>query len=125
MTRTVLIVEDDALNRKLFQDVLVARGYRVLEAGDAPAAMALIRDRRPDLVVMDVGLRSALSGLDVVAWLKASPDLAAIPVLVVTAYAMTGDRARIAASGCDAYLFKPIDLREFLARVAALLGEVD
>jgi two-component system cell cycle response regulator DivK len=122
MTKTVLIVEDDVMNRKLFQDVLVSRGYAVIEAGDAPEAMALIRNRRPDLVVMDVGLRSALTGLDVVAWLKAAPDLAAIPVLVVTAYAMTDERARIAASGCDAYLFKPVDLREFLARVAALLG---
>jgi two-component system cell cycle response regulator DivK len=121
MAKTILIVEDDALNSKLFHDVLLSRGYRLGMADNAREAMASIAASPPDLVVMDVRLRGDLTGLDVVRWMKSQPEFASIPVLVVTAYAMAADRPIIAASGCDDAMTKPIDVRQFLARVATLL----
>jgi two-component system, cell cycle response regulator DivK len=121
MAKTILIVEDDALNSKLFHDVLLSRGYHVSATDTGREAMAIIAAHPPDLVIMDVRLRGDLTGLDVVRWMKSALAYASIPVLVVTAYAMTADRPMIAASGCDDAMTKPIDVRAFLARVEALL----
>jgi two-component system cell cycle response regulator DivK len=120
MTKTVLIVEDNDLNMKLFVDVLEGAGYRVLQSGEGLAGFQLARTERPDLIVMDIQL-PAISGLEVTRWLKEDPELAHIPVVAVTAYAMKGDKARMLEGGCEAYLAKPISVVSFLETIRRLI----
>jgi two-component system, cell cycle response regulator DivK len=120
MAKTVLIVEDNELNMKLFRDLLEGQGYRTLGAGEGLEAFALARDHRPDLILMDIQL-PAISGLEVTRWLKEDPALAHIPVVAVTAFAMKGDEARIRDGGCEAYLAKPISVTSFLETVRRFL----
>jgi two-component system cell cycle response regulator DivK len=121
MTKTVLIVEDDELNMRLFHDLLEAQGYRTLCTGEGLAAFELARKHKPDLILMDIQL-PAISGLEVTRWLKEDADLAAIPVIAVTAFAMKGDEQRIRDGGCEAYIAKPISVSHFLETVGRLLG---
>lgn len=116
MPKTVLIVEDNDLNRKLFVDVLEANGYATLAADSAAEAMRLARAHRPDLILLDIQLPE-ISGLEVARWLKEDPGLAAIPVIAVTALAMKGDEAMLRAGGCDDYIAKPISVAGFIATV--------
>jgi two-component system cell cycle response regulator DivK len=120
MTKTVLIVEDNELNMKLFADLLEAEGYRVLRSGEGVAGFQIARQERPDLIVMDIQL-PAISGLEVTGWLKEDPELAHIPVVAVTAYAMKGDEARMLEGGCEAYLAKPISVASFLDTIRRLI----
>ncbi len=119
MAKTVLIVEDNELNMKLFHDLLDANGFRTLCAGEAVTAFNLARSHRPDVIVMDIQLPST-SGLEVTRWIKEDAELAHIPVIAVTAYAMKGDEARIREGGCEAYLAKPIAVAAFLETVRRL-----
>ena len=121
MAKTVMIVEDNELNMKLFHDLLEAHGYRTVETRNGIEAMALAREHRPDLILMDIQLPE-VSGLEVTKWLKADPELKAIPVVAVTAFAMKGDEERIRAGGCEAYLSKPISVAKFLATVKEFAG---
>jgi two-component system cell cycle response regulator DivK len=120
MVKTVLIVEDNELNMKLFGDVLESRGYRTLRTGEALAAFELAMAHVPDLVLMDIQL-PAISGLEVTRWIKSEPTLAHIPVIAVTAYAMAGDEQRIIDGGCEAYIAKPISIVGFLATIERCL----
>lgn len=122
--RCVLVVEDNALNMKLFSDLLVAAGFAVVPARDGREAMVAARRRRPDLVVMDIQLPE-VSGLEVTRWFKADTGLADVPVLAMTAFAgMVGGEREARAGGCDAYMAKPIvSARAFLAAVRQLLGD--
>ena len=120
MTKTVLIVEDNELNMKLFADLLEAEGYRVLRSGEGVAGFQIARQERPDLIVMDIQL-PAISGLEVTGWLKEDLELAHIPVVAVTAYAMKGDEARMREGGCEAYLAKPISVASFLDTIRRLI----
>src|SRR5665213_2810841 len=124
MAKTVLIVEDNELNMKLFHDLLEAQGYRTLGAGEGPAAFALAREHKPDLILMDIQL-PAISGLEVTRWLKEDPALAHIPVVAVTAFAMKGDEERIRDGGCEAYLAKPISVTSFLETIGRFLEPRD
>lgn len=119
--KTVLVVEDNALNMKLFCDILSARGHNALTTGDGMEAMELARQHRPDLILMDIQLPE-VSGMDVIRWLKSDPDLKSIPVIAVTAFAMKGDDERILASGCEAYLSKPISVAHFMETVDKFLS---
>jgi two-component system cell cycle response regulator DivK len=121
MVKTVLIVEDNELNMKLFHDLLVSQGHRVLQTGEALAAFDLARAHKPDLILMDIQL-PAISGLEVTRWLKEDAALATIPVVAVTAYAMKGDQERMREGGCEAYLAKPISVTTFLETIARFLG---
>jgi two-component system cell cycle response regulator DivK len=116
MPKTVLIVEDNELNMKLFNDLLEARGYRVLQATSGHAVLEIARRERPDVILMDIQLPE-ISGLDVTQWLKDDNDLRTIPVIAITAFAMKGDEERIRAKGCDGYLSKPISIPKFLETV--------
>ena len=109
MTKTVLIVEDNDLNMKLFNDLLEAHGYGTLQTKDGLEAMKLARQHRPDLILMDIQLPE-ISGLEVTKWLKEDPDLSSIPVIAVTAFAMKGDEEKIRQGGCEAYIAKPISV---------------
>jgi len=122
MNRTILVVEDNELNMRLFTDLLEVHGYTVLQAQLGMEGLELARERRPDLVVMDIQLPD-VSGLDVIRSLKEDGALRAIPVLAVTAFAMRGDQEKISEAGSDAYMSKPIEVRKFVAVVGGLLGE--
>lgn len=122
MKKTVLIVEDNELNMKLFNDLLEAHGYVTLKTANGIEAIELARQHRPDLILMDIQLPE-VSGLEVTKWLKDDEDLRAIPVVAITAFAMKGDEERILAAGCESYLSKPISVAKFLATVRAFLGE--
>ena len=121
MTKSILIVEDNELNMKLFRDLLQAQGYRILQSREGVQGFQMARERRPDLIVMDIQL-PAISGLEITRWLKEDPDLAAIPVVAVTAFAMKGDETRMLEGGCEAYMAKPISVSRFLETIARLLG---
>ena len=121
MTKTVLIVEDNELNMKLFHDLLDAQGYSTLETREGLQALSLARQHRPDLILMDIQLPE-ISGLEVTKWLKEDDELAHIPVVAVTAFAMKGDEQRIRDGGCEAYISKPISVTHFLDTVRRYLG---
>lgn len=122
MTKTVLIVEDNELNMKLFRDLLEAHGYKTLQTRNGFEAMDLARAHRPDLILMDIQLPE-VSGLEVTKWIKEDDDLKMIPVIAVTAFAMKGDEERIRQGGCEAYLSKPISVGRFLETVRSYIGE--
>ncbi len=121
MAKTVLIVEDNELNMKLFHDLLEAHGYNTLETKDGREAMKLAREHRPDLILMDIQLPE-VSGLEVTKWIKEDESLKAIPVIAVTAFAMKGDEEKIREGGCEAYLAKPVSVANFLETVEKFLG---
>ena len=122
MPKTVMIVEDNELNMKLFHDLLAAHGYRTLQTRTGMEALRLAREQRPDLILMDIQLPE-VSGLEVTRWLKDDEELCDIPVIAVTAFAMKGDEERIRQGGCEAYISKPISIASFLAAVRHHLGE--
>ncbi|NBW06606.1 MAG: response regulator [Caulobacteraceae bacterium] len=121
MSKKVLIVEDNELNMKLFHDLLDSQGYQTLQTREGLQAMALARQHMPDLILMDIQLPE-ISGLEVTKWLKDDEELAHIPVIAVTAFAMKGDEERIRQGGCEAYISKPISVMHFLETVRKHLG---
>src|SRR6476619_8517874 len=121
MPKTVMIVEDNELNMKLFHDLLEAYGYRTIGTPNGLEVPDLARKHRPDLILMDIQLPE-VSGLEVTKWLKEDRELQAIPVVAVTAFAMKGDEERIRESGCEAYLSKPISVPKFIETIRHFLG---
>ena len=119
MDKTVLVVEDNDINMRLFHDVLEARGYNVLQATDGTEGWRMAREHRPDLILMDIQL-PGISGLEVTKRLKADETLKSIPVIAITAFAMDGDEEKIRGGGCDAYIVKPISIPSFLQTVERL-----
>jgi two-component system cell cycle response regulator DivK len=119
--KTVLIVEDNELNMKLFHDLLDAHGYRILQTKDGMEALDIAREHHPDLILMDIQLPE-VSGLEVTKWLKEDDALRGIPVVAVTAFAMKGDEEVIRQGGCEAYISKPISVTSFLETVRRFLG---
>ena len=122
MSKTVLIVEDNELNMKLFHDLLDAHGYKTLQTRNGMEALSLAREHHPDLILMDIQLPE-VSGLEVTKWLKEDDQLRQIPVVAVTAFAMKGDEERIREGGCEAYISKPISVTMFLDTVKQFIGE--
>ena len=122
--QVILIIEDNVRNLKLARDVLNHVGYRTLEADNAEDGLALARARRPDLVLMDVQL-PGMDGVEALGRLRADPLTAEIPVVALTAFAMKDDRDRLLSVGFDAYLEKPLNVREFPIQIAAVLGRAN
>ncbi|MFD2232488.1 response regulator [Phaeospirillum tilakii] len=120
MAKTVLIVEDNDLNMKLFNDLLQANGYQTLQTKDGREAVDIARAHHPDLILMDIQLPE-ISGLEITRILKEDSDLRAIPVIAVTAFAMKGDEEKIREGGCEGYIAKPISVANFLQTVARFL----
>lgn len=118
--KTVLIVEDNELNMKLFHDLLEAHGYATLQARTGPEALELVKNNQPDLILMDIQLPE-ISGLQVTQQIKQDDQLAGIPIIAVTAFAMKGDEERIRGGGCEDYIAKPISVSDFLEKVKRYL----
>ena len=122
MTRArILVVEDNAMNRRLVRDVLAFRGHEVVEAASVAEARAHLAEAPVDLVLLDIQLPGG-SGVELLAELRADPARAELPVVAVTAYAMASDRDRLLAAGFDGYIAKPIDTRAFGPEVEGYLG---
>jgi len=121
MSKTILIVEDNELNMKLFNDLLQAHGYDTVQTMDGRDAIKLAREHKPDLVLMDIQLPE-ISGLEVTKMMKADDDLKSIPVIAVTAFAMKGDEDKIREGGCEGYIAKPISVPTFLETISRFLG---
>lgn len=116
MPKKILIVEDNELNMKLFSDLLDAHGYETAQTREGLKAISLAREFQPDLILMDIQLPE-VSGLEVTKWIKNDDNLAEIPIIAVTAFAMKGDEKRIRDGGCAAYISKPISVVSFLSTV--------
>lgn len=116
MPQTVLIVEDNELNMKLFHDLLEAHGINTAQCRNGLEVMDTARRTKPDLILMDIQLPE-VSGLDVTKWLKSDPELKSIPIIAVTAFAMKGDEEKIREGGCEDYISKPISVIQFLDKV--------
>src|SRR6476620_1703717 len=121
MPKTVLIVEDNELNMKLFNDLLEAHGYTTIQTNSGVEAVELARRHRPNLILMDIQLPE-VSGLEVTQWLKDDDELRSIPIVAITAFAMKGDEEKIRQGGCEAYLSKPISVVKFLETVRNFIG---
>ena len=121
MHKTILLVEDNEVNRRLAGFLLRSHGYEVREATTAAAAFEMVEKERPDLIVMDIQL-PGMDGLEITKKLKEQPATADIPVIAVTSYAMKGDREKALAAGCAGYVTKPIDKNIFIQEVAAHVG---
>jgi two-component system cell cycle response regulator DivK len=116
MNRCILVVEDQEDNRRILRDLLTNSGYNLVEAEDGEKALTMAQHERPDLILMDVQI-PLLDGYEVTRRLKADPVLRAIPIIVVTSYALSGDESKARAAGCNAYVSKPYSTRQLLAKI--------
>lgn len=118
----ILIVEDNALNMKLFNDLLEAHGFKTVKTSDGSQVIELVRTEMPDLILMDIQLPE-ISGLDLTRTIKDDDDLKSIPIIAVTAFAMKGDEDKIREGGCEGYISKPISVLDFIATIKQHLPE--
>ena len=116
MSRRILVVEDQVDNQQILRDLLTSVGYEVVEAENGVEALSAAVEQRPDLILMDIQL-PLLDGYEATRRIKADPALRAIPVIVVTSYALSGDEAKARDAGCDAYVTKPFSPRALLAKI--------
>lgn len=124
MTKKVLIVEDNELNMKLFQDLLEAHGIDTVQTQEGRKAFDMAMEHKPDLIIMDIQLPE-ISGLEITKLLKEEEQLKHIPVIAVTAFAMKGDEQKIREGGCEDYVSKPISVSNFIQTVKSHLGDKD
>ena len=122
MKKTVLIVEDNVLNLKLFNDLLEAHGYATLQTNSGREALALAKKHSPDLIIMDIQLPE-VSGLEVTRWIKDDAGTKHIAVIAVTAFAMKGDEEKFRNGGRDGYMAKPISVSRFIETVEQYVGQ--
>ncbi len=118
----ILLVEDNEMNRDMLSRRLVRKKYEVLVAVDGRESVEVARSEAPDLILMDMSL-PVMDGWEATRQLKASPETQAIPIIALTAHAMSGDREKAMAAGCDDYDTKPVELPRLLGKIEALLGE--
>jgi two-component system, cell cycle response regulator DivK len=116
MSKRILVVEDQEDNRRILRDLLTNAGYEIVQAENGREALAAAATEQPDLILMDIQL-PLLDGYEVTRRLKADPALRAIPIIVVTSYALSGDENKARAAGCDAYVTKPYSTRALLAKI--------
>jgi two-component system, cell cycle response regulator DivK len=121
MAKRILIVEDQPDNRRILRDLLKSAGFDLVEAVDGEEALTFARVHRPDLILMDIQL-PVMDGYEATRRLKADAELAAIPIIVITSYALSGDEQKARAAGCDGYVTKPFSTRKLLAQVRDHLG---
>ena len=120
MTKCILVVEDQEDNRQILRDLLASADYEMMEAENGQEALAAVARRRPDLILMDIQL-PVMDGYEATRRIKANPDWNAIPIIVVTSYALGGDAEKARAAGCDDYVTKPYSPRQLLAKIREYL----
>jgi len=116
MTKRILVVEDQVDNRQILRDLLASADYEITEAENGEEALAAVAKQRPDLILMDIQL-PIMDGYEATRRIKANPAWNAIPIIVVTSYALSGDEAKARDAGCDAYVTKPYSPRLLLAKI--------
>ena len=121
VTQRILVVEDQEDNRRIIRDLLTSAGYELIEATDGEAGVRLAEAERPDLILMDIQL-PVLDGHEATRRIRQNAELAAIPIIVVTSYALSGDDAKAMAAGADGYVAKPFSPRHLLATIRQFLG---
>ena len=121
MSRRILVVDDQEDNRRILRDLLTASGFEVIEATTGEDGVSLAEARTPDLILMDIQL-PGIDGYEATRRIKAKPALGAIPLIVVTSYALSGDDAKAFAAGANDYVSKPFSPRALLAKVRGFLG---
>ena len=121
MDNKVLIIEDNELNLKLFNDLLLMKEYNVVTSNTGDGAFELVKNEMPNLILMDIQLHG-ISGIDIIKQLKSDEDTKNIPIIAITAFAMKHDEARIIQSGCDMYISKPVSIDSFYNAVHSFLG---
>jgi len=119
-TKTILVVEDNVLNMKLVKSLLAIGKYTTLEATDAETGITLTRNKKPDLILMDIQL-PGMDGLTATRIIKEDPSVKDIPVVAFTSFAMEGDEAKAMEAGCSGYITKPLDTHTFLKTVELYL----
>ena len=122
MSQRILVVEDQQDNRQILRDLLTSANFEVIEAADGETGLAAAAAQRPDLILMDIQL-PGIDGYEATRRLKADAALHAIPIIIVTSYALAGDDDKARAAGCDAYISKPYSPRQLLAKVREYLSQ--
>jgi two-component system, cell cycle response regulator DivK len=122
MTKRILVVEDTEDNRHIIRDLLSSVGYELIEAVDGAEGVALAQREKPDLILMDIQL-PVVDGYEATRRIRAVPDLAQVPIIAVTSYALSGDEAKTRAAGCNGYVAKPFSPRQLLAKIREFLPD--
>jgi two-component system cell cycle response regulator DivK len=122
MGKRILVIEDTEDNRQIVRDLLVSVGYEIIEATDGAEGVAMAQAQHPDLILMDIQLPQ-MDGYEATRRIRAIPELARVPIIAVTSYALSGDEAKTRAAGCDGYVAKPFSPRQLLAKIREFLPE--
>ena len=122
MSKRILVVEDTEDNRQIIRDLLSSVGYELIEAVDGTEGVAMAQSHHPDLILMDIQL-PGMDGYEATRRIRAVPELAGVPIIAVTSYALSGDEAKTRAAGCDGYVAKPFSPRQLLAKIREFLPE--
>ena len=122
MSKRILVVEDQADNRKIIRDTLAGTDYEIIEAENGEEALAAIAKARPDLILMDIQL-PIMDGYTATRHIKGDPALRSIPIIAITSYALSGEEKKAREAGCDEYIPKPYSPRELLAKVRQYLSD--
>jgi two-component system, cell cycle response regulator DivK len=122
MTKRILVIEDTEDNRQIVRDLLESAGYALIEALDGLEGVAAAEREHPDLILMDIQL-PGIDGYEATRRIRAVPALAAVPIIAVTSYALSGDEAKTRAAGCDGYVAKPFSPRQLLAKIREFLPQ--
>ncbi len=122
MSKVILVIEDQEDNRRIMQDLLTSKGYKVIEAVNGLDGVNAADIHRPDLILLDIQL-PGIDGYEVTRRIKANPDIRKIPIIVVSSYALSGDDVKAFEAGCDAYVAKPFSPRKLLAKIREYLPE--
>lgn len=122
MGKRILVIEDTEDNRQIIRDLLTAFDYELIEAADGAEGVALAQSQHPDLILMDIQLPE-MDGYEATRRIRAIPELARVPIIAVTSYALSGDEAKTRAAGCDGYVAKPFSPRQLLAKIREFLPE--